>query len=63
VKIIFDEPLPAGHVIGPGLSVTARVRVSPFRVPFFVTALAAIILAFAAVILFRFILSRQTNGK
>jgi membrane fusion protein (multidrug efflux system) len=63
VKIIFDESLPADHVIGPGLSVTARVRVSPFTVPDFVTALAAILLAFAAAILFRFILSRQTSGK
>ena len=63
VKIIFDEPLPTDHVIGPGLSVTARVRVSPFSMPVFVTALAAIILASAAAILFRFILSRQTNGK
>jgi hypothetical protein len=43
--------------------VTARVRVSPFTVPDFVTALAAILLAFAAAILFRFILSRQTSGK
>jgi membrane fusion protein (multidrug efflux system) len=63
VKIIFDEPLPADRVIGPGLSVTARVRVSPFSVPGFVVALAAIILAFAAAILFRFILSRKTNGN
>ena len=23
VKIVFDEPLPAGHTIGPGLSVSA----------------------------------------
>ena len=63
VKIIFDEPLPADRVIGPGLSVTARVRVSPFSVPGFVVALAAIILAFATAILFRFILSRKTNGN
>jgi len=63
VKILFDEPLPADKVIGPGLSVTPSVQTSAFRVPDFVTALAAAILAFAAAILFRFILSRQTNGK
>jgi len=63
VKIIFDEPLPADHTIGPGLSVTARVRVAAFSVPDFVTALAAIILAVAAAMLFRFILSRKAGGK
>jgi membrane fusion protein (multidrug efflux system) len=63
VKIIFDEPLAADHTIGPGLSVTARVRVAAFSVPDFVTALAAIILAVAAAMLFRFILSRKASGK
>jgi len=28
VKIVFDEPLPADHVLGPGLSVTPSVAVS-----------------------------------
>jgi hypothetical protein len=32
-------------------------------VPDFVTAIAAIILAFAATITFRFLLSRRSNGK
>ena len=63
VKIIFDEPLPADRTIGPGLSVMARVRVSPFSVPDFVTALAAIILAGAAAVLFHFIWSRSANGR
>ena len=27
VKIVFDEPLPAGHTIGPGLSVVPDVQV------------------------------------
>ena len=64
VKILFDEPLPADHTIGPGLSVTPSVQIGSFRMPDFVTALVAIILAFAAAILFRFILNRANgNGK
>ena len=31
VKILFDEPLPADHTIGPGLSVTPSVQTSSFR--------------------------------
>ena len=54
VKILFDEPLPADHTIGPGLSVTPSVQTSSFRVPDFVIALVAIILAIAAAILFPF---------
>jgi membrane fusion protein, multidrug efflux system len=63
VKIVFDGPLPADHTIGPGLSVAPSVQISSFRVPDFVTAIAAIILAFAATIAFRFFLSRRSNGK
>ncbi len=33
VKILFDEPLPADHTFGPGLSVTPSVRVSRFEIP------------------------------
>ena len=39
VKILFDEPLPADHMIGPGLSVTPSVQTSSFTVPDFVTAI------------------------
>jgi membrane fusion protein (multidrug efflux system) len=45
VKIMFDEALPADHVIGPGLSVTPSVQVSKFILPLWVTALLAIMLA------------------
>ncbi len=48
VKILFDEPLPADHTIGPGLSVTPSVQTSSFHVPDFVTAILAIILAAAS---------------
>jgi membrane fusion protein, multidrug efflux system len=63
VKIVFDEPLPADHTIGPGLSVTSSVQTSLFRVLDFVTAIAAIILAFATAVLVRFILYRRSNAK
>ena len=63
VKIVFDEPLPADHTIGPGLSVAPSVQTSSFRVPDFVTAIAAVILAFATAVLVRFILNRRSNGK
>jgi membrane fusion protein (multidrug efflux system) len=59
VKIVFDEPLPAGHVIGPGLSVTPDVQVSSFSLPDWVLALAAIILAVAAAVGFRSVSRRN----
>jgi len=61
VKILFDEPLPADHTFGPGLSVTPSVRVSAFEAPAWAIAMMAIILAVVAVIVFRFVLSRKTN--
>ena len=63
VKILFDEPLPADHVIGPGLSVTPDVRVSSFSLPEWAIGLLALILTGAAVAVFRFILNRKLNGK
>jgi membrane fusion protein (multidrug efflux system) len=63
VKILFDEPLPAGHTIGPGLSVTPSVEVSSFRVPVWATALLALVLAFFAALLLRFILNRKPAGN
>jgi membrane fusion protein (multidrug efflux system) len=55
VKIIFDEPLPADHVIGPGLSVTPSVAVSQFVFPASVAALLAV--AVAAMVAFILILA------
>jgi len=63
VKIIFDEPLPDDHTIGPGLSVTPSVQVSSFRVPEFVSVILAIILAIAAAIGFRFVMNRKSNSQ
>jgi membrane fusion protein (multidrug efflux system) len=62
VKIIFDEPLPADHTIGPGLSVTPSVQTGSFRVPGFVIAIVAIVLAFAASIGFKKFLNRKKEA-
>jgi membrane fusion protein (multidrug efflux system) len=51
VKIVFDEPLPAGHVIGPGLSVTPSVAVSQFVFPHWAALLIAIGAAAAAAVM------------
>jgi membrane fusion protein, multidrug efflux system len=61
VKILFDEPLPADHTIGPGLSVEPSVRVSRFALPAWVIGVLAAILALAATVLFQFILNRKRN--
>ena len=59
VKILFDEPLPSDHVIGPGLSVTPSVRVSPFAIPDWAIVLLAAVLAVAAAFVFRLVLNRK----
>jgi membrane fusion protein (multidrug efflux system) len=61
VKILFDEPLPADHVIGPGLSVTPDVRVSSFSLPEWAIGLLALILTGAAVAGFRAVLRQKMN--
>jgi membrane fusion protein (multidrug efflux system) len=55
VKILFDEPLPADHVLGPGLSVTPEVQVSSFSLPRWLEFLAALLLTLAALVIFKFI--------
>ncbi len=61
VKIIFDEPLPAGHTIGPGLSVSPDVQVSSVSLPDWALALAAIVLAGAAAMGFQAAMRRKMN--
>ncbi|HEX7571029.1 MAG TPA: HlyD family secretion protein [Verrucomicrobiae bacterium] len=63
VKIVFDEPLPAEKVIGPGLSVTPDVQVRKFVLPVWAVVLLAIVLASAAVFTFRFFASRKADGE
>jgi membrane fusion protein (multidrug efflux system) len=62
VKIIFDGPLPAGHTIGPGLSVTPSVRVSKFVLSAWLVALAAILIAGATALVFISVAGRKTGG-
>jgi membrane fusion protein (multidrug efflux system) len=54
VKIVFDESLPANHVLGPGLSVTPTVEISTFVFPAWASALLAVALAWltALIVLF-----------
>jgi membrane fusion protein (multidrug efflux system) len=59
VKILFDEALPADHVIGPGLSVTPDVRVAAFALPEWAIGLLALILTGVAVTVFRLVLTRK----
>jgi membrane fusion protein (multidrug efflux system) len=63
VKIVFDEPLPADKVIGPGLSVTPDVQVSKFVFPAWAVALVALILAGAGVWIFLRITGRKPAAK
>jgi membrane fusion protein (multidrug efflux system) len=63
VKIYFDEPLPADHTIGPGLSVTPSVRVTSFSIPAWIIGVIALVLAFVAGSVFRFVLNRKTNAN
>jgi membrane fusion protein (multidrug efflux system) len=60
VKILFDEPLPADHTIGPGLSVTPSVQVSTFTLPAWLMAVAAAIIALVAALVFQSIMGRKT---
>jgi membrane fusion protein (multidrug efflux system) len=65
VKIVFDEPLPADHVIGPGLSVTPSVAVSGFIFPDWASALLAVALAALTAAIFGAVAGRpgnDTNG-
>ena len=63
VKIVFDEPLPEGFVIGPGLSVTPSVQVSKLVLPAWLLAITAAIIAGAAVLFFRFFTNRKAAAK
>jgi membrane fusion protein (multidrug efflux system) len=62
VKIIFDEPLPADHVIGPGLSVVPSVEVSRFVLPDWASALIAVMLAGISAVIFISVAGRKSNG-
>ena len=44
VKILFDKPVEAQHVLGPGMSVVPTVKVTNFEIPDFVVAVGALII-------------------
>lgn len=48
VKIVFDGPVEARHVLGPGMSVVPKVRVKGWSVPEGIVGLGAGVLALAA---------------
>ena len=61
VKIVFDEPLPADHTLGPGLSVVPSVRVSGFEMPVWAIVMLSLVLAGAAKFGFQFAAERKTK--
>ena len=61
VKILFDEPLPADHVLGPGLSVTPSVQVGKLDFPAWALALVAIIIAGVSALAFSFATGRKAG--
>lgn len=60
VKIVFDEPLPPGKVIGPGLSVVPSVQTSKLVLPAWVIAIVSVILAAMAAFVFRSVAARKS---
>ncbi len=63
VKIIFDDPLPANKVIGPGLSVMASVQVSKFVFPAWGIAFIAAVIAGKAALIFIFVTGRKASAE
>ncbi len=61
VKIVFDEPLPADHTLGPGLSVTPSVAVAGFALPEWVVVVTALAAGILAGVIFNFLASRRAN--
>jgi membrane fusion protein (multidrug efflux system) len=62
VKIIFDDPLPTDHTLGPGLSVTPSVQVSQYAPPPWAVALVAVVIAIVAALIFLALTGRNSNG-
>ncbi len=63
VKIIFDDALPADHVIGPGLTVTPSVQVRQFVLPAWAITLMAIIIAGPSVLVFVLVTNRKSVAQ
>ncbi len=63
VKIVFDEPLPAGKVIGPGLSVVPSVQTGKFTLPGWAIAITAVAMAVVVMFVFRLVASRNSAAR
>ncbi len=62
VKVLFDDPLPTDHTLGPGLSVTPSVQVSKWTVPAVILALVAIGISIAAALIFLKVTARKPGN-
>jgi membrane fusion protein (multidrug efflux system) len=62
VKIVFDDPLPSDHVLGPGMSADPSVEVSSFTLSTPVKVVAALVLTAVLVVIF-VLVRRPANGK
>jgi len=63
VKIVFDEPLPADHTLGPGLSVTPEVAAGGWVAPEWLPTVVAVLAGVVAGLIFGFISRRRNAGK
>ena len=61
VKIVFDEALPADHVLGPGLSVTPSVLTSQFIFPVWAIGLSALLFTGSVLFLVIFLTGRKAK--
>ena len=62
VKIVFDQPLETGHVLGPGMSVVPSVQVASFEVPGLIIAIMAAVLALAIGFAWQRLANRQAQA-
>ena len=62
VKILFDDPLPGDHTIGPGLSVTPDVQVSKYSPPVWALVVISLAIAFAAAWIFLSVNGRKDSN-
>jgi membrane fusion protein, multidrug efflux system len=63
VKIVFDEPLPADKVIGPGLSVYPSVQTAGYVPKAWFIAILSAVLALITAVICRLIAVRQSAAK
>ncbi len=63
VKILFDEPVNVGHVLGPGLSVVPSVHVKSYLIPAPVVVVVAAIVAVIAGVLWRMAAGRGPKAN